>query len=322
MVWKFLLKRAAFALLVLFVLSLFVFALFYLAPGDPARSIAGEKATADALAQIRRNLGLDEPIYIQYGVFISNLLHGDLGYSYRSGLPVLDIIVDRMPATVSLVFGGAVLWLAIGIPIGIASARNPGSLRDRIGQAFAVVGISFPTFVLGMTLLYLLYFVPTRAGLALFPPSGYVPFTQNAVQWAWHLILPWTTLALVMAPIYARLTRSQMLDVLGEDYIRTARAKGLSERRVIYRHALRSAMPPLVTQLGTDIGLLLGGVIVIETVFGLSGMGRLAVTSVANQDRPVIMGIVLVGGAFVVVVNIVVDTLYALMDSRIRTAQR
>lgn len=317
---QFLAKRFGFAVLVLFVLSLFVFALFYIAPGDPARAIAGDKATAELLAQIRENLGLNEPIYVQYGLFMSNLLQGDLGFSYRSQLPVTEIIADRVPVTLSLVGGAVVLWLAIGLPIGISSARNPGSLRDRAGQAFAVLGISFPTFVLGMMALYLLYFIPTRAGFTLFPPSGYVPLSENPAQWGWHLLLPWLTLALVSAAIYARLSRAQMLEVLGEDYIRTARAKGLTERRVVYRHAMRSAMPPLVTQLGTDIGLMLGGVIVVETVFGLSGMGRLAVTAVANQDRPVIIGVVLLGGVFVVVVNAIVDAAYALLDSRIRTA--
>lgn len=317
---NFLLRRIGFGLVVLFVLSLFVFVLFYIAPGDPARSIAGDKATEAVLAQIRHNLGLDQPIYVQYWVFVSHLLQGDLGFSYRSQLPVLAIIADRIPVTFSLVVGGVVLWLAIGVPIGISSAKKPGSLRDRIGQTFAVVGLSFPTFVLGLMALYVLYFLPARVGFVLFPPSGYSPFIDDPGQWLWHLLLPWATLALVSAAIYARLTRGQMLEVLGEDYIRTARAKGLSERRVVYRHALRSAMPPLVTQLGTDIGLMLGGVIVIETVFGLPGMGRLAVTAVQNQDRPVIIGVVLLGGAFVVVINIVVDTLYALMDSRIRTA--
>ena len=320
MFWRFLLKRVGFAVLVLFVLSLFIFALFYLAPGDPARAIAGDKATPEVLEQIRRNLGLNEPIYVQYGTFMGNLLQGDLGFSYRSQLPVLDIIVDRVPVTMSLVFGAVVLWLAIGVPIGIASARKPGSFGDRIGQGFAVIGISFPTFVLGMMALYVLYFLPAKNGFMLFPPSGYVPFADNPVQWAHHLVLPWLTLAFVSAAIYARLTRGQMLEALGEDYIRTARAKGLTERRVVFKHALRSAMPPLVTQLGTDIGLMLGGVIVIEQVFGLPGLGRLAVTAVANQDRPVIIGVVLLGGTFVVVINIIVDTLYALMDSRIRTA--
>ncbi|MGO4102943.1 ABC transporter permease [Leifsonia sp. YAF41] len=318
--WRYLLSRVGFGVLVLFVLSIFVFALFYIAPGDPARVLAGDKATEEALAQIRANLGLDQPIYVQYWTFITNLLQGNLGFSYRSQLPVAEIIMDRIPATVSLVFGGVVIWLCVGIPIGVMSAKAPGSLRDRFGQSFALIGISFPSFVLGMMALYLLYFLPAKAGIHLFPPSGYVPFTEDPGQWFWHLILPWLTLAFVSAAIYARLMRGQMLEVLGEDYIRTARAKGLTERRVVYRHAMRSAIPPLVTQLGTDIGLMLGGVIVIEQVFGLLGVGSLAVSSVNNQDRPVVIGVVLLGGLFVVIVNIIVDTLYAFLDSRIRTA--
>jgi peptide/nickel transport system permease protein len=296
--------------------------LFYVSPSDPARIIAGDKATEALMAQIRTNLGLDKPMIQQYLMFLGNLLQGDLGFSYRTNMPVGDLIVNRIPITMSLVFGAVVIWLAIGIPIGIASAKRPGSLRDRLGQGFAIVGISFPTFVLGMIALYTLYFLPTRMGITLFPPAGYVPFAQNPLQWAWHLVLPWTTLALVIAAVYARLTRGQMLDVLGQDYIRTARAKGLTERRVTYVHAFRSAMPPLVTQLGIDIGMLLGGVIVIEQVFGLTGIGSLAVTSVAMQDRPVVIAIVLLGGLFVVVSNLIVDMLYALLDSRVRTARR
>lgn len=319
---RFLASRLAFGVLVLFLLSVFVFALFYVSPSDPARIIAGDKATEALMAQIRVNLGLDQPIYHQYLRFIGNFLQGDLGYSYRSNRPVADIVLGRIPVTMSLVFGAVVLWLAIGIPIGVASAKRPGSVRDRIGQAFVVVGISFPTFVLGMLGLYLLFFLPTKWGLTLFPPSGYVPLTQSPLQWAWHLLLPWVTLALVVAAVYARLTRGQMLEVLGQDYIRTARAKGLTERRVIYRHAFRSAMPPLVTQLGIDIGMLLGGVIVIEQVFGLQGVGLLAVTSVAMQDRPVVIAIVLLGGTFVVLSNLIVDTLYVLLDSRVRTASK
>lgn len=319
---RFILSRIGFGILVLFLLSVFVFFLFYVSPSDPARIIAGDKATEALMAQIRIKLGLNQPIYVQYWKFIVNLFQGNLGFSYRNNLPVTQIISSRVPATLSLVIGGVLIWLGIGVPIGIASARRPGSLRDRAGQSFALVGISFPTFVLGMLSLYTLYFLPTRAGITLFPPSGYVPITQDPLSWAWHLILPWMTLALVSAAVYARLTRGQMLEVLGEDYIRTARAKGLSERRVVYRHAFRSAMPLLVTQLGTDIGLLLGGVIVIEQVFGLLGLGSLAVSSVNNQDRPIIIGVVLLGGLFVVVLNVIVDTLYALMDSRIRTATR
>ena len=319
---RFILSRIAFGVLVLFLLSVFVFMLFYVSPSDPARIIAGDKATEELMAQIRSNLGLDRPITEQYATFIGNLLQGDLGYSYRSSMPVSELVVSRIPVTMSLVFGGMVFWLAIGIPIGIVSAKHPGSVRDRLGQGFAIVGISFPTFVLGMLALYLLYFVPTKLGFMLFPPSGYVPFGESPLQWAWHLLLPWLTLALVVAAVYARLTRGLMLEVLGQDYIRTARAKGVDERRVTYVHAFRSAMPPLVTQLGIDIGLMLGGVIVIEQVFGLLGVGSLAVTAVAMQDRPVVIAIVLLGGVFVVVSNLIVDTTYALLDSRVRTAAR
>lgn len=319
---RYFLSRLAFGVFVLFLLSIFVFILFYVSPSDPARIIAGDKATEALMAQIRVNLGLDKPMIQQYFMFLGNLLQGDLGFSYRTNLPVGDLIINRIPVTMSLVFGAVLIWLAIGIPIGISSAKHPGSLRDRIGQGFAIVGISFPTFVLGMIALYTLYFLPTRMGVALFPPSGYVPFAQNPLQWAWHLALPWFTLALVIAAVYARLTRGQMLEVLGQDYIRTARAKGITERRVTYVHAFRSAMPPLVTQLGIDIGVLLGGVIVIEQVFGLNGIGSLAVTSVAMQDRPVVIAIVLLGGLFVVVSNLIVDMLYALLDSRVRTKSR
>ena len=319
---RFFLSRLAFGALVLFMLSIFVFVLFYVSPSDPARIIAGDKATEALMAQIRVNLGLDRPMIEQYFMFLGNLLQGDLGFSYRTNMPVGDLIINRIPVTMSLVFGAVLIWLAIGIPIGIASAKRPGSLRDRLGQGFAIVGISFPTFVLGMIALYTLYFLPTRMGIMLFPPSGYIQFGENPVQWAWHLVLPWLTLALVTAAVYARLTRGQMLEVLGQDYIRTARAKGLTERRVIYVHGFRSAMPPLVTQLGIDIGVLLGGVIVIEQVFGLPGVGSLAVTSVAMQDRPVVIAIVLLGGLFVVVSNLIVDMLYALLDSRVRTSSK
>ncbi|MGB3731901.1 ABC transporter permease [Microbacterium sp.] len=319
---RFILSRIGFGLLVLFLLSVFVFFLFYVTPSDPARIIAGDKATEELMAQIRVKLGLDQPIYMQYLQFMGNLFHGDLGYSYRSNMPVTELLASRIPVTMSLVLGAVVLWLAIGIPIGITSARHPGTLRDRAGQTFAIVGISFPTFVLGMVALYFLYFLPSRAGIMLFPPSGYVPFLEDPLGWAWHLMLPWLTLALVVAAVYARLTRGQMLEVYGHDYIRTARAKGLTERRVTYVHAFRSAMPPLVTQLGIDIGLMLGGVIVIEQVFGLLGVGSLAVSAVAMQDRPVVIAIVLLGGLFVVVSNLIVDILYATMDSRVRTARQ
>ena len=315
---RYLMQRLLFACLVLVSLSVFVFFLFFVAPGDPARVVAGDKATEVQLEQIRENLGLDRPIIVQYGSFVGKALQGDLGYSYRNQQPVIDLITRRIPATVSLVIGGVVVWLAIGIPIGVMSARNAGTKKDRLGQTFILIGLSFPTFVLGMLSLYCLYFLPRKAGFTLFPAGGYKPFFDNPIDWAWHLILPWTTLALVTSAIYARLTRGQLLQVLGEDYIRTARAKGISERRVIYKHAMRATLTPLATQLGADIAFLLGGSIVIEQVYGLQGVGALAVQAVANQDRPIIIGVVMLGGLFIVLANIIVDLLYTFLDPRMR----
>lgn len=315
---RFLARRVFFGAGVLLALSAFVFFLFFVAPGDPARMIAGDKATEAQLQQIRKNLGVDRPVIEQYGRFLGNAVTGDLGYSYRNQQPVSTIILRRIPATLSLVGGAVLLWLAIGVPIGIMSARHPGSLRDRFGQAFILIGLSFPTFVLGMVSLYCLYFLPKQAGFTLFPAGGYKALTSNPTLWAWHLVLPWATLALTMAAVYARLTRGQMLEVMGEDYIRTARAKGLSERTVTWKHGMRAALTPLVTQLGADIALLLGGAIVIEQVYGLQGVGALAVQAVANQDRPIIIGVVLLGGLFIVIANIVVDLLYVLLDPRVR----
>lgn len=316
---SFIASRIGFAALVLVMLSGFVFTLFFVAPGDPARIVAGERATEAQVAIVRENLGLDRPIFEQYVSFVGRSLSGDLGYSYRNQQPVLELIKNRMPATISLCIGAVILWLLMGIPIGIMSARRPGSLADRIGQGFVLIGVSFPSFVLGMAALYFLYFVPRQAGFTLFPPGGYRPFLDNPGLWAWHLMLPWFTLALTSAAIYARLTRGQLLEVLGEDYIRTARAKGLSERKVIYKHGVRSIFAPLTTQLGADIAALLGGALVTEQVFGLQGIGSLAVQSVQTQDRPVIIGVVMLAGFFIVIANLIVDFLYILLDPRIRT---
>lgn len=314
----FLAKRLVFSAFILFALSLFVFFLFFVAPGDPARIIAGDRATETQLVQIRTNLGLDRPIHEQYLKFIGKAVQGDLGFSYRNQQPVTGLISRRIPVTVSLVLGGVVFWLMIGIPIGIMSARHPGGFRDRLGQGFILVGLSFPTFVLGMLSLYVFYFLPRQAGFTLFPPGGYKPFLKDPMIWAWHLFLPWMTLALVTAAIYARLTRGNLIQVMSEDYIRTARAKGLSKRRVLFRHGFRSTLVPLVTQLGADIALLLGGAIVIEQIYGLQGVGALAVQAVKNQDRPIIIGVVLLGGLFIVIMNIIVDLLYAVLDPRVR----
>ncbi|MDR3472119.1 MAG: ABC transporter permease [Devosia sp.] len=315
---RYLAGRVLFGAGVLLALSIFVFFLFFVAPGDPARMIAGDKATEAQLIQIRANLGVDRPITEQYVRFLGNALRGDLGFSYRNQQPVAKLIFSRLPATLSLVIGGVVVWLAVGIPVGIMSARHAGGVRDRLGQSFILVGLSFPTFVLGMISLYLFYFLPRQAGFTLLPGGGFKPFLPNPAIWAWHLILPWSTLALTSAAVYARLTRGQMLEVMGEDYIRTARAKGLSERVVVWKHGMRATLTPLVSQLGADVALLLGGAIVIEQVYGLQGVGALAVQAVANLDRPIIIGVVLLGGLFIVVANILVDVLYVLLDPRVR----
>lgn len=315
----FLLRRIAFSALVLLVISAAVFFLFFVAsPGDTARLFAGRNATPETVALVRHRLGLDLPTYVQYGRFLRNLLHGDLGESFVNGQQVGHLLWTRFPVTASLTLGAAVIWLLIGIPIGVLAATKPRSIRDRMATVFALAGLSFPTFLLGILLLYFLFYKLTIWGIPWFPPSDYVPITQDPFEWARHLILPWLTLALVTAATYSRLTRASLLEVLGEDYIRTARAKGLKERRVIYRHGLRAALTPIVTLLGIDIGVLFGGAIVTERIFGLPGIGQTALLSVQQADLPTLMGTVLLAAFTIVVANIVVDICYALLDPRVR----
>ena len=297
-----------------------VFVLFFVTPHDPARLIAGRLATPQTVALVNHRLGLDRPLVDEYGGFVWRALHGDLGYSYYSSAPVRPLLASRLPVTASLALGAAVLWLVVGVGVGVAAARRPRSLVDRAGTLFVLTGLSMPTFLVGLLLIYFLFFRLHLAGIDLFPAGGYVPLTQDPAGWAQHLLLPWITLAVVIAATYSRLTRSSLLEVLGQDYIRTARSKGLSEPRVVYRHGLRSALTPVVTQLGIDLGGLLGGVIVTEEVFGLPGLGQLAWQSVTNQDLPVIIGTVLVASLFIVLANILVDLSYALLDPRVRLA--
>jgi peptide/nickel transport system permease protein len=317
-VTRFLIRRIVYAIIVMWVVSTVMFIMYFVAPNDPARVLAGKQATPDTVAALRRSLGLDQPIPQQYGNFLGRLIHGNLGYSYVSHESVNHIIARDFPITASLAVGAAVVWLVIGIASGILAATRPRSIGDRAVTTLALFFFSMPTFLLGLFLLLLLYFKLTQAGLPIFPSSGYVELTQNPGQWARHLILPWFTIAMVQAATYARLTRGSMMDVLGEDYIRTARAKGLSRSRVIYRHAVRSALTPLVTQFGIDIATLLSGVIVTETVFSLNGLGNEAVRSITNQDLPVILAIVLLTAAFVVAANVIVDIFYAVLDPRVR----
>ena len=317
MTW-FLARRVFFGIVVLWAVATLVFIMYFVAPHDPARILAGKGATVETLRDVQHRLGLDRPVLDQYGSYLWRLLQGNLGYSYFNSEPVTTIISQDLPVTASVAIGGAVLWLLIGVSSGVLAARRPRSVADRTVTGLALFFYSMPTFLLGELFLLLLFFRLHLLGFKFFPGSGYVGLTQSPGQWAQHMILPWFTIALVTASVYSRLTRGSMLDVLGEDYIRTARAKGLSERRVIYRHGLRAALSPVVTQFGIDLGTLLGGVIVTETVFGLPGLGQQIVQAISRQDQPVIIGFVILASAFIVTANIVVDVLYAVLDPRVR----
>lgn len=315
---RFLIRRTALGVLVLWLISMVVFALFFVAPSNVARTLAGRQATPETVALIQHRLGLDLPIWRQYLGFVGRALHGDLGFDYYHQVPVTTIIANAAPITGSLVLGSAILWLALGVFNGVMSAIRPRSFLDRSLTAFALFFYSMPSFLLGLLLLYFLYFQLTLAGIRIFPPGGYAPLSDGVGPWLQHLILPWLTLALVSAAIYTRLTRGSMLDVLGEDYIRTARSKGISERRVIVRHGLRSALTPVVTQFGIDVGTLLGGAVVTETVFSLPGIGKASIDAITQQNQPVIIATVLLGSTAVVIANIIVDVLYAVLDPRVR----
>ena len=315
---RFVVRRLALGLLIMWLISLAVFALFFIAPNDVARTLAGRQATPETVALISARLGLDQPIWRQYLDFLGNALHGDLGYDYYHQVPVTTIMAQAMPITLSLVVGGAIIWLVLGVFNGVVSAIRPRSFTDRSLTVFALFFYSMPTFFLGLLLLFFLYYQLTVAGYPIFPPGGYAPLSEGLGPWLQHLILPWFTLALVSAATYTRLTRASMLEVLGEDYVRTARSKGIRESRVVTRHALRSAMTPVVTQFGIDVGALVGGVVVTETVFSLPGLGKTSIDAINQQDLPVIIGIVLFASFAVVVSNIIVDMFYAVLDPRVR----
>ena len=317
---RFLVRRIFEGIIVLWLVTVGVFIIFYIGPGPKgvARALAGKEATPAVVAAVSHRLLLDKPIWVQYGHFLWLLLHGNLGYSFYHGQSVNSILAAAFPITLSLVIGAAILWVVMGVLSGVISAVRSRSLADRAFTGLALFFYSMPTFVLGLLFLLFFYYELTIHGLALFPGSGYTPFTTDPFQWFRGLILPWFTLALVSAATYTRLTRGSMLDVMGEDYIRTARAKGLSERRVIFRHSLRAALTPIVTQFGLDVGILLGGAVITEVVFGMPGLGYTAVQAITQQDLPVIIGVVIVAATAVVVANIVVDAFYAVLDPRVR----
>jgi peptide/nickel transport system permease protein len=316
---RYIIRRLLWVIVLLIAVSIVTFVIFYALPSaNPAVLRAGRAPNPQLLKQITHNLGLDKPIYVQYWKWITAVvLHFNFGFSYQFGLPVRQMIVDRLPATISLTVGAVVIWLLIGIPIGIISAIRSRSLLDRATMGGALVAISAPVYWLGLVGLYL--FSNDIGVVHIFDGAGtYTGLTANPGQWLGSLLLPWLVLAASFAAFYARLLRANLIEVMSEDYIRTARAKGLSERRVILGHAIRSAITPIVTVLGLDIGTLLGGAILVETVFNIPGVGRLAYTGIINADLTVIQGTVFFGALFIVVANLIVDIAYAFLDPRVR----
>jgi peptide/nickel transport system permease protein len=316
----YILRRLVWAVVVLLAVTLITFFIFYkLPPGDPALRFVGKQPTEENIALVRHNLGLDRPFYVQYGKFLKAIVLGDkygwpgLGFSYDSSVPIREKIVQKAPRTLSLILGASILWLVAGVLIGVVSAIKRRTLVDRLAMGFALFGISAPVFWLGLMALFVFWYK-----LDLTAGTGYTPFTENPEQWASHLILPWIVLSLLFAAIYARMVRGNLLDAMGEDYIRTARAKGLSERRVIFRHGLRASLAPIVTMFGLDVALLVGGAVITESVFNLDGLGFMAVDSVFRQDLPATLGVVLVATFAVVIMNLIVDVLYAFLDPRVR----
>jgi peptide/nickel transport system permease protein len=314
----YLIRRILTGIVVVWLVATLSFFLFFARPVTTvARQLAGRAATPDVINQVINNLGLNQPIMTQYWHFIDGLLHGNLGYSYFTQESVNTMIKEDLPPTLSLVVGGVIIWLLVGLTVGIISATRARSLFDRAANVLVLIGLSLPVFVIGEFLI-LVVFVPLNQHGITWINTGYSGPSQGLSKWAGHMILPWITLAATEAAVYTRLIRGQLLDTLGEDYIRTARAKGLSERRVIFRHAVRAALTPIVSQLGVDVGTLLGGVVVVEYVFGLGGIGQVSVQAVSQDNLPVIIGFVILAAVFVVIANIVVDLVYAALDPRVR----
>jgi peptide/nickel transport system permease protein len=316
---RFLIRRIISGILVLWLVATGTFFLFFAAiPVQAvARNLAGRAASPAVINSVISYYGLNKPLIVQYGHFLDKLVHGNLGQSFLTQQSVTTIVKQDLPPTISVVIGGVLLWLIAGLAVGILSATRARSLFDRLATVGVLAGISAPTFVVGELLIIFVFVQLNDHGIT-FITTGYNPITAGFVPWVGSMILPWITLAIVQAAVYTRLSRGSLLDTLGEDYIRTARAKGLTERRVLYRHAVRSAMTPVVSQLGVDIGALLGGVLVVEQVFGLHGLGYQIVSSIPSGDQPVVIGLVLLASAFVVVANIIVDLSYALLDPRVR----
>jgi peptide/nickel transport system permease protein len=318
---RYVIRRLLGMVLLLILVSAVTFLIFNVFPStDPAALRAGRQPTPEVLASIRRDLGLDRPLIVQFGDYIYNVFfHFDFGHSYVANVDVLDQIRRNLPATISLTIGGVLVWLSVGLTIGIIAAVKHRSMTDRVTIGLSLIAISAPVYWLGLVALYM--FAPDFGvfGIPFLGGQGsYKPFSEDPAAWLKSLVLPWLVLATTFAAGYARLLRGSLLDTLNEDYIRTARAKGVGERTVVLKHGARSAMTPVVTVLGLDIGILLGGAILIESVFNIPGVGRLAYDAITRGDLPIVQGTVLFGAFFIIVMNLIVDILYAFLDPRVR----
>jgi peptide/nickel transport system permease protein len=310
---SYILRRILSTLPVMGIVALFVFSLLYIAPGDPAAVIAGDQASPADVERIRQGLGLDRPFLIQFGSWLWNILHGDLGTSIFTNLPVAKMIAQRIEPTFSLMAITLVLTILVAVPLGVVAAWKAGSWVDRTIMAFAVFAFSLPVFVVGYVLAYVF-----ALQFEWLPVQGYTPLTAGVWPWLKNLILPALALGTVYIALIARITRASMLEVLQQDYVRTARAKGLGQRNILFVHALKNAAVPIVTVIGIGIALLIGGAVVTESVFAIPGLGRLTIDAILRRDYPVIQGIVLLFSFLYVLVNLMVDVTYTLVDPRIR----
>jgi peptide/nickel transport system permease protein len=318
--WRYIVRRLMWVVVVLLIITAFTYLIFFvMPPTDPAVQFAGKNPTPEQIAEVRHQFGLDKPVWAQYALFLKHVFTGDqygwpgLGFSFVTRSPVKDQLFDRIWVTVSLAVGAALVWLAIGIPIGIISAIKRGSLLDRSSMLFALFFVSAPVFWLGLMALWLFWFK-----LHLSPGTGYVPITQSFTGWLSHMIMPWVVLALLYAAQYARMTRGNLIETMGQDYIRTARIKGLPEWKVILKHGVRASLTPVVTLIGLDLGALLGGAVITETVFNLQGIGQWAVNSVFQGDLPAVLAVTIIVALAVTLCNLAVDIVYAYLDPRVR----
>ena len=326
---RYLLKRIIGGVVVITIVTAVVFSVFYILPADPARLACGKSCTPDLIKQIRHTLELDQPLTVQYGRFIKGVFVGRtylkgttaqldcsapcLGYSYQTDQSVTSLIMNRLPATLSIAVGASILWLLVGLISGILSALKRGTWIDKFSQSISLGAASLQIYFVGLVLQFILV-----DKLQWLHSPGYTSPFDDPKEWAMSMALPWLTLAFLLSAIYARLTRAGMIEVMSEDYIRTARAKGLSPTKVNLKHVLRSAIPPIVTVFGLDLGSLLGGAVITEYVFNIPGLGKLSTEAVSNVDLPVIVGTVLFAAVFIVLANIIVDFIYVALDPKVR----